>query len=246
MNYEILSDLDDYQVLEGMTAYFDNAKDLFETGENLAIQQKYGIATALTIISIEELIKSHSTFLVYTGVKDEDIVDLTFKGGNIHKKRLKIAFANSALMDLFNEVNLENILNKVIKIKHIDTDRDIKNFDQLMEWIEDFVSIIGPDIVDELSQKHESVEAKLENQLNDHSNWFLHAQKIKEKGIYVDFISSKWSTPQKLNKEVFEKAQSHANEIFVKVGNPIKRVIDSGERERRVLRHLFQLIMGIK
>ncbi|HKK62190.1 MAG TPA: AbiV family abortive infection protein, partial [Bacteroidales bacterium] len=122
MNYELLSDLDDYQILEGMTAYFDNAKDLFETGENLAIQQKYGIATALTIFSIEELIKSYATFLFYTGVKDEEIIDLTFKGGNIHKKRLKIAFANAALIDFFNEVNLEDIFNKVTKIKNLETD----------------------------------------------------------------------------------------------------------------------------
>jgi AbiV family abortive infection protein len=173
MDYRLLSKLDDHKLLEGMKTYYQNAEDLLETGRDLANQDKYGLATALTVLSIEELIKAYATFQVYIGETNPENINPAFsKVGDIHKTRLKLAYVLNHIFDLIN-LNMPNEL-IIQEVESLNGNRvnGVENTEEILQWIDNLVDKISPLVSIENIGIPDNFEVEIKKKISDHSNWY--------------------------------------------------------------------------
>jgi AbiV family abortive infection protein len=228
MDYNTLEKLDQGEIREGLKTYFNTAKDLLESGEILAEKGKYGPASAMTVLSLEELIKGFATLLFFLGDRSKENIESAFKGTmdtkSIHQARLKYA---SGLNFILSKVNVEAIIEKLgDRLQEVDLNPkgEILTREGRIQYYEDISGKIAPLISPaEIGLTDENLNA-IEDNLQDSSNWFLHAKTLKEKGLYGDFINSSWHSPSDITKEKYEEANKYARQMFEMVGTMLEGV----------------------
>jgi AbiV family abortive infection protein len=236
MNYEKLSKLDDDRLIEGMNTYYLNAKNLLNTGIELAKNYNYGLAVSLIVLSIEELIKGFAVFQVYMGETRSEIVDPAFKSNNIHQTRLILASGYNFVFSLINEDTIKTLVTNSFS-------ENLKNFkfedpNDLNKIIETIISSITSD----KTLIPDNIENEINKEIKNTSNWYYQAKTKKERGMYVDYLNNKWHLPKSIKKEDYEEALSYANETFEKVGNPIKEIINGEIFKREIIRKFFKKV----
>ena len=180
MNYETLSKFDDKKIFEGMETYYQNAQDLLNTGCDLAEKAKFGLATALTVLSIEELIKSYATFQVYIGDTNPDNINPAFnKADNIHKTRLKLASVYNLVFNLFNQDMFKETMAQKLESMDNHGEQKFQTKEELIEWVDEMIDTIHPEVTAEAMDVPDNFEDDINKKINDHSNWYSHAQKTK-------------------------------------------------------------------
>lgn len=244
MDYKTLSIFDDQKLLEGMQTYYQNAQDLLDTGRDLVDQDKYGLATALTVLSIEELIKAYATFQVYIGETNPNNINPAFEAKNLHKTRLKLASCYNYIFDHINQGVIKDVITGRLESLGSYGKDEFDNTDILMKYVDDLIEKINLSVITETIEIPDNFEVEIKETMNDHSNWYSHAQKVKEKGLYADYIDNKWHLPQNMTKEDYEKAYTCAIKTFDKIGNPIKQMIEGDDLKREIIRRIIKKIIS--
>lgn len=231
------SDLTDQQLLEGMGACFYSAQKHYNNA--IFNSDNYGLGIALFIISIEELIKANAIYHCYLGLEEQETIDIAFNSRDKHRTRLKMALGLNSSYQLIEKLDFVNSIEE--KVKNEDFQLDINSISDLMnpEWYTKLYNQIQPLIQDDV-QNITNSSKEIESEFETHTNWFLHAQKMKEKGLYADLTNGKWESPLSLTREDYQTAQHHAKPIIQQVGNPIKRMVEASELERSVMRPMIK------
>jgi len=236
MNYDLLSKLDEQQQYTGIKAYYLNSLELKNIGISLAQQKKFGLATSVVILSIEELIKAFSVFLVYVGETNPNIINPTFNAKNVHQSRLKLASAYNFAFGFIDQSRLKKTLNQKKKALSNVEAPSFKNTKELMNWVEIQLDIL----VNSVNQNELGMplisEIELNNKFKGYTDWYSKAQKIKEKGFYTDYINNKWHIPQNMTKKDYDEALKYSKITFETIGKPIKKIIETDELRRKVLK----------
>ncbi|MEQ8241787.1 AbiV family abortive infection protein [Fulvivirga sp.] len=238
MKYEELSNLNQNQLIEGIEKLYKNAINLHEISMNLSNQKQFGLGIALSVLSIEELIKSYSLFLYIVGVVDKELFDAAFNTKNLHKSRLKTAHHLNTSHELIDKYKTIETIGKAAQT----IDFDFGNMSPLeilkMDWIGDFMDKFdqSEEIKAELKKINEEIvpEAESINKLAEHTSWFVHAQKSKEKGLYCDLTNNSWESPSDSRVEEFEIAKYHSDSLFKSIGKPIDTLISSPDYLREI------------
>jgi AbiV family abortive infection protein len=247
MDYKKLISLDDQTLLKGLETYYLNAQDLLETGRNLADKQKYGIAISLSVLSIEELIKAYAIFQVYLGETNAENIDPAFKDRKVHKARLKQASYYSHVLSLINQGNFKQEVIQEIALKNNVPKVDFKNEKELQEWIVNQTGKFNPIRAQGVKKILEDNASVFTEKNNHPSNWYLHAQKNKEKGMYADFIDNKWHSPKDMSETNYNEALSYAQEVFDTIGKLIEEIILENDLKREIVRQIVrQIVKGFR
>ena len=243
MNHDILSKFEDDKLLEGIKIFYQNAQELFNAGCCLADKEKFGFAIALTVLSIEELIKAFAIFQVYIGETKPGNIDPAFRGNNIHKQRLKLAYYYDFIFESIDKSNFENLIIQKFESKDNNVRIDVQSKEEILIWVDNQIDNIIPAVKKELLDLSEYIEDNINNLTENQSNWFSQAQTIKEKGLYTDYINNNWHVPQNMNKKDYDKAITNATEIFKKIGNPIRIMIKSDDLKSLIIRRILKRML---
>ncbi len=233
LSYEILLRLDEETIEDGLEVIYTNARDLSNAADILATKKKYPLATALKLLTIEELIKAQSLFFFLIGVRDKEFIDYGFKKvkgyKNIHETRLHIASA-------FNHIHRN--------LKKIDFDGKINSFiltekDNLQiregESIENYIKRIGQTMAN--ATQTAEIQSKLgpktpSKTIIEKKDWLSNAQQIKEHCFYVDIDGTNWSYPREIKRKEYLNAKKHTEESFLGVTRVISKYLKEGKVKR--------------
>lgn len=229
MDFDTLEKLDNETIRTGVKAYHDTAKELFECGQILADKNKFGTAVALTVLSIEELVKGYATFMFYVGDRTKANIDAAFKGTidikSVHQARLKYASGINSLISNIDIAAIEKKFSTSFESEDLAPKKEIKTKQDLQDYFKEISEIIVPLIPkSEVGLTDENISA-VEDSLKDSSNWFLHAKSQKENGFYADYINNKWHSPSNIDKEKYEVAKKYALQLFEIIGQMIEKTV---------------------
>jgi AbiV family abortive infection protein len=229
MDFDTLEKLDNETIRKGVKAYHDTAKDLFECGQLLADKNKFGTAVALTVLSIEELIKGYAAFMFYVGDRSKLNIDAAFKGTidikSVHQARLKYASGLNSIISNIDISSIEKKFSDLFESQDLSPKKEIKTKQDLHDYFKEISEIIVPLIPkSEVGLTDANISA-IEDSLKDSSNWFLHAKTQKENGFYADYINNAWHTPSNIDKEKYEIAKKYALQLFDMIGQMLEKSI---------------------
>lgn len=182
MKFDIIKNLPNSELVKGIDYCYSNSNELFESALKLMNEEKFGIAISCIILSIEELIKAYTLFMlmVMENEEKEGCRDI-FESNDLHKSRNKFALFYNEIFKLIDREEIEKL--------EIDSSRDD---DYLAEYIKK-EKILEKSLVNTEKEKQTS------------KNWFSHAHQKKNDGLYVDY-NKKWLTPKRISKRDCEKA----------------------------------------
>ncbi len=229
MDFNTLKNLDNETIRTGVQAYHDTAKELFECGQILADKNKFGTALALTVLSIEELVKGYATFMFYVGDRTKENIDAAFKGTmdikSVHQARLKYASGLNSLISNIDISTIEKKFSSLFESQDFSPKKELKTKQDLLDYFREISEIIVPLIPkSEIGLTDENISA-IEDSLKDSSNWFLHAKSQKEKGFYADFINNTWHTPSNIDEVNYHIAKKNALQVFDVIGQILEKAI---------------------
>jgi AbiV family abortive infection protein len=190
MKFDKIKILSNSELIKGIDYCYSNSNELLESALILKKEGKFGTSISCVILSIEELIKAYTLFMIMIledGEKEacRDI----FESNDLHKSRNKLALFYNEIFKLINREEIENL--------EITSNRN-DNF--LADYI----------------QKEQILEKSLLNTEKENQtskNWFSHAHQKKNEGLYVDY-NKKWLFPKRLTIKDSEKAFEEI--VFIK------------------------------
>ena len=243
INYDTLLTLDERSLENGLFAIYKNAKELNISAEILAKEEKYAMATALKLLSIEELIKAQSVFLFIIGVRNKEFIDVGFKKlkvhKNVHQTRLKIA-------EIFNSIkgilDAESIEKKILDIQVANPEKYELIDGETIESFIDRITASMPSVSELLQTELNLIEEQLEEIVNRDDNFLSQAQAIKEKCIYVDIDGTNWISPAEISNQIYLEASSNTDKVFSGITAVIERLMTDSEIKKKTTLHTLKNI----
>lgn len=182
MKFDKIKILSNSELIKGIDYCYSNSNDLLECAIILKNERKFGTSISCIILSIEELIKAYTLFMIMIledGEKEacRDI----FESNDLHKSRNKFALFYNEIFKLINREEIENL----------ETTSN-RNDNYLADYIQK-AQILEKSLLNNEKEKQTS------------KNWFSHAHQKKNEGLYVDY-NKKWFSPKRLTIKDSEKA----------------------------------------
>jgi AbiV family abortive infection protein len=245
INYDILSNLDEKTLEKGLFAVYRNAKELDTSSVILAKEEKFAIATALKLLSVEELVKAQSILMFIIGVRNKDIIDLGFKKNKnhktVHQTRLTVAAIFNELHAALNTQGLEAKLTSMLG----DTPERFERIEG--EGPEEFIKRVvasAPSINELLNSDGILTDGRLDKVLEKNDDWLCSAQSIKEKCMYVDIEGEKWTSPFDIKISDYLEADKRAKEVFSGITSVVNDLLTKTEEGRRLAFLSLRTIMN--
>jgi AbiV family abortive infection protein len=235
INYDILSTLNEKSLEQGLFAIYNNALELNISADILAKEEKYAMATALKLLSVEELIKAQFVFLFIIGVTSKDFIDLGFKKikdhKTVHQTRLVVAAIFNGINNIINKVNIEEKFTSII-------DANPEKFELLKEERpEDFIKRVVasvPSVNEILNDEGILTDGRLDKVIEKKDDWLASAQTIKEKCMYVDIEGGRWTSPIDIKINEYLEADKNAKEVFTVMAPIIEDLMTNTKEGRRL------------
>lgn len=235
--YEKLKSLSDEQLIDGIKKCYTNSLSQYNSGKLFGEQEYFGQATALLILSLEELIKAIAIFFVYVELDNKELlpnlVNDVFKSRNIHKYRLGLAFIfnqlymSKQMSEMFDQIDAH--ISKVPNFTVPDYYSDSEKLDIADKIINSILPSIELTEVDELS-------SEINDSIDKYNKWFSGAQEIKLRGLYVDLNENEWQTPQNVGIEDYEDSFKYVTGIQENLRNIIEDVINGDDLRKKILK----------
>lgn len=168
-----------------------NASVLIETGQFAAQKENFGVAVSLSILGVEEFVKSIVIYLHSSGINIFKIKELQHI---FHKHKRKHEFAILLEVLVIIEAFFPNE-NKQKTVKNRDS-RRIKSTDKVIIFFDQVLEVLEPVI-----------------KLNEHIEWWDRADNMKNMGFYVDFRNESVKSPTRISKQEYDKAIHIADEL---------------------------------
>lgn len=194
----------------GYDLALQNAKTLFVIANKAFLENAYGIACSLNILSSEEILKATFLIIQYyhpTG-KINEFENIFHKHKSKHKQLKEyVAFQSKVQNDIKKFlVQLSPIINMLNEIAP-----SLPKNEQ--EKIKDLVNKIR------LFKKHSELSLDFDGILN----WLENANNDKNKGFYVDKTKEAWLSPKDISKEKFEVEKKYT-EAFIQYAENIEQL----------------------
>lgn len=183
----------------------ENSKVLLKSGKLLSEQNFHGVATSITILGGEELIKGALLYFHGIGINILRIKDLksVFKNHLPKHEAAKL----SELLKIFESfIRLEEMEVKTYSTK---------------KWLNDIMLI--------LDQTRVFLEPIAD--MSENLDWWGEADKLKNRGLYVDYYDE-LLTPNQITLEQFNKTANIMKELSNRF-RLIKVFMEKAEREER-------------
>jgi AbiV family abortive infection protein len=170
----------------GAQLAFENSLSLFEAAVILEQQKKYPIANSLLVLAAEEASKAYV-------IRARDVIlkdgDETFNGVfKSHDIKIDFIRGHRFLSIFFNkmlELELEPLIRAKVSGEDITPEAFTKTrkegFQQLLKWLKD--------------------ETYEKTDLNKELGWWRNVKDEKERGFYVGFKRSKWTSPNNISRK---------------------------------------------
>lgn len=235
INYDTLLTLDEKTLEQGLFAIYKNAKELNISADILAKEEKYAMATALKLLSVEELIKAQSVFMFIIGVKNKDFIDLGFKKikdhKTVHQTRLMVAALFNGLK---GAINIQGIEEKYTSIIAANPEKfELVKGESAEDFIKRVVASV-PSINEILIADGILTDGRLDKVIEKNDDWLASAQTIKEKCMYVDIEGGKWTSPIEIKINEYLEADKNAKEVFTGMTSVIEELMTNTEKGRRI------------
>ncbi|MEP5610684.1 MAG: hypothetical protein ABJP45_00470 [Cyclobacteriaceae bacterium] len=234
---ERYKNLTDQQLLDGMSACYHSSQNHYKNA--IFNSDNFGLGIALFIISIEELVKANGIFHCYIGLTEQETIDIAFNSKDKHRTRLKMALGLSSAYELIEKLDFTSSIEQ--KVQNADFQLKVNSISDLVdpEWHAALFNQVQPLVQSEI-QKVTSSSKEIETEFEQHTSWFLHAQNMKERGLYADLINNQWESPLSLEQDDYQTAREHAEPIIHQVSKPIQKMVEAPELERSVLRPMMK------
>lgn len=186
--FDNIKKLSNKKLFEGIKYCFDNSNDLYSSALALKRNKKYSVATSILTLSIEELVKSLTLFIVLISEPEErEIFRDVFESNDLHKSRHGFAlFMNEYL----KAVNLKKIVKANIQLE---------TPEELSAYLQTKIDF-------------NKIASNVEKEKKTFNNWFDQANERKNAGLYVAY-NNKWFIPTRINEKEFSKALKETKKI---------------------------------
>ena len=174
-----------------------NAQVLSDTAKNASMNNNFGVATSLMILSTEEIIKAQVLFFLGIGIHIHKIKNAN-KIFSSHKEKHQFA----------SLLQFTKIIEGFIDAGNYESDKKIyqtgsKIMNNILEGLQGFKNLLQP-----ITLISRSIE-----QMKENIEWLEKANDLKNLGFYVDY-KDEIKLPQSISSEAYNKALLVNKECF--------------------------------
>ena len=184
-------------MIQGCKYCFKNADHLFESALILEKQTKYGPATSLMILAVEEAIKGFAIYNKF--IKAEKFNVKLFFTNHTHKHGVI-----GAGHKLFKHKIIEasKIRKEFEQYMHENPNADIKETQQLAMRLY-------------YLRKKEAIQKECKETEDAEKRWWQDQNQMKMEGFYVDFKDEQWRSPLEINKHTFNETKKRVEIVII-------------------------------
>lgn len=194
----------------------ENAADLLSAARTSADSEKYGVATALAILSAEESAKSIALLVESAGLeKTAHPLKAYFKNHKV-KHEAGIIYATMAKVALYAQGVISTI--------------ELEFPDKSQEW----PSILMTRITEDLQKYFESGA----DPFNEMRAWAESADQAKQNGFYVGLVDNQWSRPCDITRQEYDTRVLVAESLAYCVGKAFE-YLSHAEVKKAYAQHLL-------
>jgi AbiV family abortive infection protein len=188
--------------IQGFKLSVENAKRLFDAAEVLAKTKEYPIANSLLILSAEEAAKAFYLFMQhhYPDMVEKKSLEKVFKDHDFKLEAIRQLSTMGIIMEAMSNILYVPVIKAIIKDKSDKEISQIKNdrVTNMKNWFEGAV--------------------KNKSHLSQTDMWWKHAEKLKEKGFYVELHRDKWSSPTtNVKKSTYTISKKYVEQIIKRI-----------------------------